>query len=86
MTTVGVHVAEKSLGFIIGVLAKIKVETQPERRAFVKKNLDQIRKMLMNEPWGNHGMHVLLPLCSGTSARVAILYERGKLKKGDLWT
>jgi proline racemase len=57
ISTVDVHVAGEPLRIITGGLPEIKGETQPERRAYCMKNLDHIRKILMHEPRGHHGMY-----------------------------
>lgn len=57
LSTIDVHVAGEPLRIITGGLPDIKGETQPERRAYCKKNLDHIRKFLMREPRGHEGMY-----------------------------
>ncbi|WP_461181906.1 proline racemase family protein [Virgibacillus kimchii] len=55
--TVDVHVEGEPLRIIIDGLPEIKGETQLERRAYCKENLDHIREVLMYEPRGHHGMY-----------------------------
>lgn len=57
LTTVDVHVAGEPLRIITGGLPEVKGKTQPERRAYCMENLDHIRKILMHEPRGHHGMY-----------------------------
>lgn len=57
ISTVDLHVAGEPLRIITGGLPEIKGDTQPERRAYCVKHLDHIRKTLMNEPRGHHGMY-----------------------------
>lgn len=57
ITTVDMHVAGEPLRIITAGLPEIKGNTQPERREYCKKNLDHIRKLLMYEPRGHHGMY-----------------------------
>ena len=57
LTTVDMHVAGEPLRIITGGLPEIKGDTQPERRAYCINYLDHIRKLLMLEPRGHHGMY-----------------------------
>src|SRR5690625_296824 len=57
ITTVDLHVYGEPLRIITGGLPEIKGNTQPERRAYCMKHLDSLRKTLMNEPRGHHGMY-----------------------------
>lgn len=57
ISTVDLHVAGEPLRIISGELPGIKGKTQPERRAYCMKHLDGVRKTLMNEPRGHHGMY-----------------------------
>ncbi|WP_373895771.1 proline racemase family protein [Virgibacillus sp. CBA3643] len=57
ISTVDMHVSGEPLRIITGGLPKIEGETQPERRAYCIKKLDHIRKVLMHEPRGHHGMY-----------------------------
>lgn len=56
-TTVDVHVAGEPLRIITDGLPEIKGKTQLERRAYCMEHLDDIRKVLMLEPRGHHGMY-----------------------------
>lgn len=57
ISTVDVHVYGEPLRIITGGWPEIKGDTQPERRAYCKENHDHLRKTLMNEPRGHHGMY-----------------------------
>lgn len=57
ITTVDLHVYGEPLRIITGGLPEIPGETQPERRAYCMEHLDHVRKILMNEPRGHHGMY-----------------------------
>ncbi|GAA0606206.1 proline racemase family protein [Virgibacillus siamensis] len=57
ISTVDLHVAGEPLRVITGGLPPIKGRTQPERRAYCIKHMDGLRKTLMNEPRGHHGMY-----------------------------
>ncbi|MGK7376358.1 proline racemase family protein [Planococcus sp. 1R117A] len=56
-STVDVHVAGEPLRIITGGLPDIKGGTQLERRAYCMEHLDDLRKVLMLEPRGHHGMY-----------------------------
>src|SRR5690625_656701 len=56
-STVDVHVAGEPLRIITDGLPEIKGKTQLERRQYCMKHLDHIRKALMYEPRGHHGMY-----------------------------
>jgi len=56
-TTVDLHVAGEPLRVITGGFPEIKGKTQLERRAYCMEHLDQLRKILMHEPRGHHGMY-----------------------------
>lgn len=57
ITTVDMHVGGEPLRIITGGLPEIKGTTQPERRAYCMEYLDDIRRTLMYEPRGHHGMY-----------------------------
>lgn len=80
ITTVDVHVAGEPLRIITGGLPEIKGDTQPERRAYAMKSLDHIRKMLMNEPRGHHGMYgciITPPATSRADFGVLFMHNHG---------
>lgn len=56
-STIDVHVAGEPLRIITDGLPEIKGETQLERRSYCMEHLDEIRKVLMFEPRGHHGMY-----------------------------
>lgn len=57
ITTTDVHVAGEPLRIITSGFPEIKGKTQLERRAYCTKHLDHLRKVLMYEPRGHHGMY-----------------------------
>src|SRR5699024_9652222 len=67
--TVDLHVEGVPLRIIVDGLPEIKGETQLERRAYCMKHLDHIRKILMFEPRGHHGMYgcIITPPAKETS-------------------
>ncbi|ASN04544.1 proline racemase family protein [Virgibacillus necropolis] len=80
ISTVDLHVAGEPLRIITGGLPEIKGNTQPERRAYCIKNLDHIRKTLMNEPRGHHGMYgciITPPATNDADFGVLFLHNEG---------
>ncbi|WP_174614800.1 proline racemase family protein [Virgibacillus ihumii] len=57
ISTVDLHVAGEPLRIITSGIPPIKGGTQPEKRSYCIKHLDDLRKTLMNEPRGHHGMY-----------------------------
>src|SRR5699024_7894556 len=57
ISTVDLHVSGEPLRIITGGLPEIKGSTQLEKRAYCMEHLDHIRKILMYEPRGHHGMY-----------------------------
>lgn len=57
ISTIDMHVEGEPLRIITSGLPEIKGKTQLEKRAYCMKNLDTIRKILMYEPRGHHGMY-----------------------------
>lgn len=55
--TVDLHVEGEPLRVIVDGLPKIEGDTQLERRAYCMEHLDHLRKVLMYEPRGHHGMY-----------------------------
>lgn len=56
-TTIDAHVGGEPLRIITGGIPAIKGETILEKRAYFNENLDIIRRLLMYEPRGHHGMY-----------------------------
>lgn len=56
-TTIDAHVGGEPLRIITGGIPAIKGETILEKRTYFKENLDIIRRLLMYEPRGHHGMY-----------------------------
>lgn len=67
--TIDLHVEGEPLRIITDGLPEIKGETQLERRKYCMENLDHIRKVLMYEPRGHHGMYgcIITPPAKETS-------------------
>ncbi|NGQ97437.1 proline racemase family protein [Brevibacillus sp. SYP-B805] len=56
-TTIDAHTGGEPLRIITGGLPPLKGETMLERRAYFGEHLDHIRRVLMHEPRGHHGMY-----------------------------
>lgn len=79
-TTVDVHVAGEPLRIITDGLPEIKGETQLERRAYCMEHLDDVRKVLMLEPRGHHGMYgciITPPASAHADFGVLFLHNEG---------
>lgn len=80
ITTVDMHVAGEPLRIITGGLPEIKGRTQSERRHYCKENLNYIRKFLMYEPRGHHGMYgciITPPASSDADFGVLFMHNEG---------
>src|SRR5699024_3562032 len=80
ISTVDLHVAGEPLRIITGGLPAIKGDTQPERRKYCIEHLDGLRKTLMNEPRGQHGMYVCIitpPASKHSDFGVLFLHNEG---------
>lgn len=56
-TTIDSHTGGEPLRIITGGIPPIKGTTILERRAYFHEHLDEIRRVLMHEPRGHHGMY-----------------------------
>lgn len=56
-TTIDTHVAGEPLRMITGGVPHIKGHTILEKRAYFREHFDHIRRVLMYEPRGHHGMY-----------------------------
>lgn len=56
-TTIDAHTGGEPLRIITGGLPQLKGKTLMERRAYFRDHHDEIRKLLMFEPRGHHGMY-----------------------------
>lgn len=56
-TTIDAHASGTSLRIITGGLPPVPGKTMSEKRAFIQKHRDDLRKILMQEPRGHHGMY-----------------------------
>ncbi|MCK9918206.1 proline racemase family protein, partial [Microbacteriaceae bacterium K1510] len=56
-TTVDAHAGGEPLRIITGGIPPLKGETILEKRAYFREHLDLIRRVLMYEPRGHHGMY-----------------------------
>lgn len=80
LTSVDVHVAGEPLRIITDGLPEIPGDSQLERRAYCKENLDHIRKTLMLEPRGHHGMYgciITPPAEKGSDFGVLFMHNEG---------
>ncbi|MET3576860.1 proline racemase family protein [Bhargavaea ullalensis] len=79
-STVDVHVAGEPLRIITDGLPEIKGKTQLERRSYCMEHLDGIRKTLMLEPRGHHGMYgciITPPAEEGSDFGVLFMHNEG---------
>ncbi|WP_052455740.1 proline racemase family protein [Bhargavaea cecembensis] len=79
-STVDVHVAGEPLRIITDGLPEIEGKTQLERRAYCMEHLDGIRKTLMLEPRGHHGMYgciITPPAEEGSDFGVLFMHNEG---------
>lgn len=79
-TSVDVQVAGEPLRIITGGLPEILGDTQLKRRAYCIENLDHIRKTLMLEPRGHHGMYgciITPPAEEGSDFGVLFMHNEG---------
>ncbi|MCM3078172.1 proline racemase family protein [Brevibacillus invocatus] len=69
-TTIDAHAGGEPLRIITGGLPPLQGETILERRSYFREHLDDIRRILMFEPRGHHGMYgcVMTPPVSPDAA------------------
>src|SRR5690625_949006 len=80
VSTIDLHVAGEPLGVITGGLPEINGDNQPERRKYCINHLDSLRKTLMNEPRGHHGMYgciITPPVSKQADFGVLFLHNEG---------
>lgn len=79
-TTVDTHVAGEPLRIINGGVPHIKGRTMLEKRAFFREHLDHIRRILMHEPRGHHGMYgcmITPPVSDDADFGVLFMHNEG---------
>jgi proline racemase len=79
-TTIDAHTAGEPLRIITGGLPPIKGDTILAKRAYFREHLDHIRKMLMYEPRGHHGMYGCVmtpPVSSDADFGVIFMHNEG---------
>lgn len=75
LTTIDTHVAGEPLRIITSGIPQIKGSTILEKRAYFREHLDHIRKVLMYEPRGHHGMYgCILTSPVSTDADFGVLF------------
>lgn len=69
-TTIDAHTGGEPLRIITGGIPPLQGETVLEKRRYFRKHLDHIRRLLMYEPRGHHGMYgcVITPPVSPDAA------------------
>lgn len=79
-STIDTHAGGEPLRIITSGLPNIKGNTILERRAFFKENMDDIRKILMYEPRGHHGMYgciITPPVYDNAEFGVLFMHNEG---------
>jgi proline racemase len=79
-STVDMHTAGEPLRIITSGIPNLKGKTILEKRAFFKENLDHIRRVLMYEPRGHHGMYgcvITAPVNEGSDLGVLFMHNEG---------
>jgi proline racemase len=80
LTTVDAHCGGEPLRIITGGLPPLPGATILERRRYMRQHLDGVRRILMHEPRGHHGMYgaVLTPPCTpGADLGILFLHNEG---------
>lgn len=80
LTTIDAHTGGEPLRIITGGVPPLKGETILERRAYFREHLDHIRKVLMYEPRGHHGMYgcvITPPVSSDADFGVLFMHNEG---------
>lgn len=80
LTTVDAHTAGEPLRIITGGIPFLKGKTILEKRAYFREHLDDIRKILMYEPRGHHGMYGCLvtpPVSEDADFGVLFMHNEG---------
>lgn len=79
-TTVDAHAAGEPLRIVTGGVPRIPGATILEKRAWLKQNLDHVRKALMFEPRGHadmYGCYVTEPITEGADMGVIFMHNEG---------
>jgi proline racemase len=78
--TIDLHTAGEPLRVITGGFPKVPGKTILERRAYLQKNFDHLRKQLMREPRGHEGMYGCLitpPVSPDAAFGVIFMHNQG---------
>ncbi|MGE5701047.1 MAG: proline racemase family protein [Clostridia bacterium] len=79
-TTVDAHTGGEPLRIITGGIPPLKGNTILERRAYFREHLDEIRRVLMYEPRGHHGMYgcvITPPVSEDADFGVLFMHNEG---------
>lgn len=79
-TTIDAHTGGEPLRIITGGIPPLKGDTILERRAYFRENLDDIRRILMYEPRGHHGMYgcvITPPVSADADFGVLFMHNEG---------
>jgi len=80
LTTIDAHTAGEPLRIITGGIPPIHGETIWERRAYFREHLDHLRRVLLHEPRGHHGMYgcvITPPISPDADFGVLFLHNEG---------
>ncbi len=79
-TTIDAHTGGEPLRIITGGIPPLKGNTILERRAYFREHLDHIRRVLMYEPRGHHGMYgcvITPPVSADADFGVLFMHNEG---------
>lgn len=79
-TTIDAHTGGEPLRIITGGIPPLKGETILEKRRYFRENLDTIRRVLMYEPRGHHGMYgciMTAPVSPDAAFGVLFMHNEG---------
>ncbi|WP_442601531.1 proline racemase family protein [Paenibacillus sp. KN14-4R] len=79
-TTIDAHTGGEPLRIITGGIPPLKGNTILEKRAYFREHLDHIRRVLMYEPRGHHGMYgcvITPPVSSDADFGVLFMHNEG---------
>ncbi|RNB87265.1 proline racemase [Brevibacillus fluminis] len=79
-TTIDAHTGGEPLRIITGGIPPLKGSTILEQRAYFREHLDDIRRVLMHEPRGHHGMYgcvITPPVSEDADFGVLFMHNEG---------
>lgn len=79
-TTIDAHTGGEPLRIITGGIPPIKGETILEKRKYLREELDYVRRVLMYEPRGHHGMYgcvMTAPVSPDAAFGVLFMHNEG---------